>query len=207
MIGSQAKRQTFAFSGLIKCERCGHSHTFYTKQNKLSMKPCWYINPLGEKCRNGGISVSIIEDMVLSEIRKYKDGFLTDIEEEDNGIQAVQIQISEKETLLSKQKKALALVNDVYEMGDYSREEWLVRKKKRELEIKKITGEIYELHKRNNSNKQLSNAERLKALSNFFDNITLTTNNASRNDLYRTIVESIIWYRDGDNIKVKINFK
>ena len=35
----------------------------------------------------------------------------------------------------------------------------------------------------------------------------LTTNNASRNDLYRTILESIIWYRNGDNIKVKINFK
>ena len=86
------------------------------------------------------------------------------------------------------------LVNDAYEMGDYSREEWLVRKKKRELEISKITDEIYELHKRENSNQQLSNAERLKARTNFFDNITVTTDNASRNDLYRTILESIMRY-------------
>jgi len=207
LIGTKARHQTFVFSGLIKCKRCGHSHTFYIKRDKLFMKPCWYINPLGEKCRNEGILVSVIEDMVLAEIAKHKAGFLTDIKEEGNGIQAVQIQISEKETLLSKQRKALALVNDAYEMGDYSREEWLERKRKRELEISKTTDEIYELHKHTNSSKQLSNAERLKALSNFFDSITVTTDNASRNDLYRTILESIIWYRNGDNIQIKINFK
>lgn len=48
------------------------------------------------------------------------------------------------EALLSKQKKALELINDAYEMGDYSREEWLERKRKRELEINKITDDIYE---------------------------------------------------------------
>jgi hypothetical protein len=80
------------------------------------MKPCWYIDPLGEKCHIEGILVSVIEEMVLAETAKHKDGFLTNIEEEDNGIQALQISISEREALLTKQKKALALVNDAYEM-------------------------------------------------------------------------------------------
>jgi formiminotetrahydrofolate cyclodeaminase len=69
---------------------------------------------------------------------------LANIEEEDNSIQALQISKSEMEALLSKQKKALELINDAYEMGDYSREEWLERKRKRELEINKITDDIYE---------------------------------------------------------------
>lgn len=116
LIGTKARHQTFVFSGLIKCERCGHSHTFYKKRDKVYMKPCWYIDPLGEKCHNEGILVSVIEEMVLAETAKHKDGFLTNIEEEDNGIQALQISISEKEALLTKQKKALALVNDAYEM-------------------------------------------------------------------------------------------
>ncbi len=171
------------------------------------MKPCWYIDPLGEKCRNEGILVSVIEDMVLAEIAKYKDSFLTDMEQEDNSNKMLQILLEEKETLLSKQKKALALINDAYEMGDYSREEWLERKKKRELEINNLTNEIYELRKNTSNNQQMSNAERLEALSNFFDNITTATDNASRNDLYRTILESIIWYKSGDNIRIKINFK
>ncbi len=207
LIEKRARHKAFAFSGLIKCERCGHSHTFYTKRDKCYMKPCWYINPLGDKCRNEGIFVSVIEDMMLAEIAKYKDSFLTDIEQEDNSANMLQILIEEKETLLSKQKKALSLINDAYEMGDYSREEWLERKKKREHEINSTTNEIYELRKNINNNQPLSNSERLEALSNFFDNITTTTYNASRNDLYRTILNSIIWYKNGENIRIKINFK
>ncbi|WP_313558997.1 recombinase family protein [Ruminiclostridium cellobioparum] len=207
LIGKKARHQTYVFSGLIKCERCGHSHTFYIKRDKCYMKPCWYINPLGEKCRNEGILVSVIEDMILTEIAKYKDGFLMDTEQEDNSFGMLQILIEEKEKLLSKQKKALSLINDAYEMGDYSREEWLERKKKREFEINDTANEIYELHKSTNSNQQLSKAEKMKALSNFFDHITATTDNASRNELYRTILESIIWYKNGDDIKIKINFK
>ena len=119
----------------------------------------------------------------------------------------LQVLLEEKETLLSKQKRALALINGAYEMGDYSREEWLERKKKRELEINNLTNEIYEFRKNTSNNQQLSNTERLEALSNFFDNITKETDNASRNDLYRTILESIIWYKQGENIRIKINFK
>lgn len=54
---------------------------------------------------------------------------------------------------------------------------------------------------------QISNAERAKALSDFFDNITGVTDSKGMNDLYRTILESIIWYKDGDTIRVEINFK
>ncbi|KUO68507.1 MAG: hypothetical protein APF77_18495 [Clostridia bacterium BRH_c25] len=207
LIEKKARHKTFGFSGLIKCERCGHSHTFYIKRDKYYMKPCWYIDPLGEKCRNEGIIVSVIEDMVLAEIAKYKDSFLTDIEQEDNSNEMLQILLEEKETLLSKQKKALTLINDAYEMGDYSREEWLERKKKRELEINNLINEINELRKNTNNNQRLSNAERLEALSNFFNNITTATDNSSRNDLYRTTLESIIWYKQGENIRIKINFK
>jgi site-specific DNA recombinase len=36
----------------------------------------------------------------------------------------------EKEALLTKYQKALEIVNDAYELGDYNREEWLKRKEK-----------------------------------------------------------------------------
>ena len=205
--GTKARHQTFALSALIKCEKCGHSHTFYKKQDKLYMKPCWYINPLGEKCRNEGITVSVIENLILTEIVKYKSGFIADFDNDDRNTQRLYIWISDKEALLAKQKKALILINDAYEMGDYTREEWLERKKKREFEINQTTNEIYELNKCAQADKQISNAERLKTLSDFFDNIKTVEDNAAMNDLYRTILESIIWYKEGKTIRIAINFK
>ena len=62
------------------------------------MKPCWYVDPMGVKCHNEGIKVSIVEDMIL------------DI-------------ISEHKASLQKQKHALEVVNDAYELGDYTRDE------------------------------------------------------------------------------------
>jgi len=204
---TRAQQQLHAFSGLIKCERCGHSHTFYVKREKPMMKPCWYISPLGEKCRNEGVLVSIIEKLVLDEISKFKDSFLTDIPQEDDSLLKLQTLISEKETTLSKQKKALSLVNDAYEMGDYSREEWQERKKKRELEIQKTVDEIYEVQKRISKNTHVAASDRLKDLENFYNKIDIATDDATRNDLYRSIIDSIIWYRNGEDIRVKINFK
>ena len=171
------------------------------------MKPCWYINPLGKKCGNEGIVLNVINDLILTEIAKYKDNFITDFEYDDNNIKHLYTLISEKETLLAKQKRALKLVNDAYGMGDYDREEWLERKKKRELELSQTTNEIYELNKCMRSDKKISNAGRLKTLSDFFDNINTVEDNAAMNDLYRTKLESIIWYKEGKTIRIAINFK
>lgn len=66
-------------------------------------------------------------------------------------------------------------------MGDYSRDEWIERKRKRETEIYNLKKEIYELEKQEQ-------------------------NNAELNSLYKTIIESIIWLREGEDINIKINF-
>jgi hypothetical protein len=50
------------------------------------------------------------------------------------------------------------------------------------------------------------NADRQAMLAAFYDNITHTINQAARNDLYRTIIERIIWRKAGDDTKVSIKF-
>lgn len=54
---------------------------------------------------------------------------------------------------------------------------------------------------------KITNADRQKMLAAFFDNITETTDNSTRNDLYRTIIESIVRHKNGDDIKVIVNLK
>jgi len=207
LIGTKARHQTYAFSGLVKCENCGHSHTFYVKRDELFMKPCWYTYPTGEKCRNDGIRVSVIEDMVLTEIKKYKDAFIADMPEtEDDTLSGIQTLITENEANLQKQIRALEIVNDAYEYGDYSRDEWLKRKRKWEEEIFNTKNTLYDLHKQAKSTVQITNADRQAMLTAFYENITHTTDQAARNDLYRTIIERIIWRKAGDDIKVSIKF-
>jgi site-specific DNA recombinase len=206
-IPKRCRKKAHIFSGLIKCGVCGHILTFYS-QEKEYIKPCWYVDALGNKCRNKGLLVETLEQAVLSEIRKYKDKFMSNIETEDNTyLENLTCLKAEKEVLLNKYQKALEIVNEAYELGDYSRNDWLMRKEKWQKHIEQTTAEIYDLKKQILAIQQISNEERLKNLSVFFDNITTTTNNSQRNDLYRMIINCIVYKRDGDDIKIKIEFK
>jgi site-specific DNA recombinase len=172
------------------------------------MKPCWYIDSVGAKCRNEGIKVSVIEDLVIAEITKYKYTFVSDMPDtEDDELEKINSQIDDCESILRKQVQALEVVNDAYEYGDYTRTDWLKRKKKWEDEIHKTKNSLYELHKQAKSTVRITNADRQKMLSDFFDNITQLTDQATRNTLYQTVLKSIIWRRCGDDIKVSIKFK
>lgn len=53
----------------------------------------------------------------------------------------------------------------------------------------------------------MTNEERQKNLTVFLDNITTATGNTVRNDLYKTIINGIIYLRERDTIQVKINFR
>jgi len=112
------------------------------------LKPCWFKDHLGNPCKNGGITFDIFNKLVQSKIREYLVDF--DLKDADLGRAGIDKQnrlIAEKEEMLRKDKNALSLINDAYENGDYKREEWLERKKKREDGINKTAKEIYELKK------------------------------------------------------------
>lgn len=54
---------------------------------------------------------------------------------------------------------------------------------------------------------QQTSEERLNALLKVLSNITTIADNCERNQLYKTIVDSIIYLREGDTIKVNIIYK
>lgn len=92
------------------------------------------------------------------------------------------------------------------EMGGYRRDEWLERKKKCEAKIYNLNKKIYELKKKGTEKQEITDDERLERLEAFFDIFSTCTNNSERNTLYKTIIESIIWLREGENIEIEINF-
>lgn len=204
----RSRQQAHIFSGLIKCALCGHGITFMGKEENARIKPCWYINAFGNKCKNNGALVSVLEKIVLDEIARYKESFLTEPDKnQETTFSVFQKKLKENKELLDKKKKALNILNDAYEMGEYTKEQWLERKRKREKEITDLTDESYNLQKLLDADPKIINDKRKENLAAFFDNITTTLSNSDRNELYTTIIDSIIWYRNGDDISVKINFK
>jgi len=78
------------------------------------------------------------------------------------------------------------------------------QKHKRALEL---VNDAYELKRQYRSTDIITKEERQKNLVAFLDSITTVTENAQRNDLYRTIIDSIIYLRERDTIQMKIDFK
>jgi hypothetical protein len=209
LIPHKSRKLIHVFTGLIKCAICGRAQTFQKRSDGiLLMKPCWYIDKHGNKCKNSGIKLSVIEEMVLKEIGLYREQILsaTTIPEDVSTENLLKEEILESEMMLNKIKRALGRLNDAYEMGDYSRDEWLERKKRREAEIYNLNKKIYELQKKDIEKQEITADDRLERLEAFFDFFPTCTSNSERNTLYKTIIESIIWLREGENIEMKINF-
>ena len=206
-VPTRSRKHAHALTALIKCGVCGHTLSFYS-QGKEYVKPCWYTDSFGKKCDNNGILAEVIEKIVLEEISKYKNELIKKIEVEGNVyLEQLYSFISEKENTLAKYRKALEIVNDAYELGDYPRDEWIRRKGKWIKAIEQTQTEIYDLKKKIRAQQETSNEERTSKLTSFLENIILTTDVSERNDLYRTIINWIVYTRAGDDINISINFK
>lgn len=207
-IPERCRHQSYTFSGLVKCALCGHGLSFMTKDDIPMIRPCWYKDPFGNKCPNSGAPVSTLEKIVLDKITRYKDSFIKEPNtKQENAFDVFQKKWEENQALLEKKKKALEVLNDAYEMGEYSKTQWLERKRKREKEISSILNEITQIKRALDMDPKVVNRERKENLSASFENITEAVSGPDRNDLYKTIVDSIIWHRNGDDISVKIVFK
>ncbi len=115
--------------------------------------------------------MSVIEEMVLKEIGLYREKILsaTTIPEDVSSANLLKEEILESEMMLNKIKRALGRLNDAYEMGDYNRDEWLERKKRREAEIYNLNKRIYKLKKKDTEKQETTDDERLEILEAFVD--------------------------------------
>jgi DNA invertase Pin-like site-specific DNA recombinase len=208
---SRAKAGIYEFSGIIKCGLCGYSMTYLKKKetSRVYMKPCWYVDAYGNKCPNRSGDVEKISKKVLEEINKERDRLVAAIPNEsiqDNS--KLELLIKQKNKQANKFKVALEKVNDSYELGDYTREQWLERKSKWENEIGKTNKEIKELENElvNNDIKNLE--EKIFTYNQVLDNLNKEDiTPEEKNKLYKSIIEKISWTRlDNKKVKMPIDF-
>lgn len=208
LVPNKAKKQIHAFTGLVRCAKCGHIMTFQIRRdNVVELKGCHYTDPFGNKCKNTGIKLEVLQDNVFKKILDFKQEILNaePIEEQPEN-HTLLAQIAEREAMAGKVSKAIERLNDAYEMGDYSREQWLDRKRKREAELHCINKEIYELKKSQQDQNEITNDVRIENIETFFDFLPNCIDNDKLNAIYKTIIKSIFWLRKDNNIEINIDF-
>lgn len=197
-----------SLTGLIKCGKCGYTHTFYYIKDELNIKPCWHKNKYGEKCGNVGILAKPVEDAIIQSIQKYKEKCLKAVDFEDSSSKnSLLKKISDNELAVKKFEKSIDKINDAYELGDYTRDEWISRKEKWNRQIQEVRAEIAELKAQLDASQTMSREERLSNLSNVLDNIYSVTDVSVRNELYKSIINSVEYLNNGEKVSIQINFK
>ena len=201
---SRAKQGVFDFSGIIKCSLCGYSITYLKKKDtgKIYMKPCWYIDAFGNKCINRAGSIDEISKKVKEAIINKRDKLINEITDDSNKDNTkIELMIKQKDKQLNKFKSALNKVNEAYELGDYTREQWLERKSKWESDIEKVNIEIDELQNELLNNDEFITREEYiyiidKVLENL-DKDDITPE--QKNQYYKSIIEKITWLKIDNN--------
>jgi DNA invertase Pin-like site-specific DNA recombinase len=206
---SRTKQSVFAFSGLIKCGRCGHTHSFLTKPNgNVLMKPCWFKDPYGNKCINKGIMEKTLEELVINKVKQYLSIYsLQNNFDNTEDIKIIQDNILSKTNELDKYLKALDKVNEMYEIGDYNKEEWRLRKEKWNKKIKLIRKEINDLNIQLKATSNYNYEEDINNLKKFVNDISLADTPQKRNQLYKSIVNKIIWICNETETILEIVYK
>lgn len=139
---TRVRRGNRPLSGLIICSKCGHTmQVVYREDRKTpdSLKPCWYKDPLGNKCNNGGGILIPVYEAVETELKAYEEKIKHEIAtNEGDTIEALEREIQNQLKEIKLKERALDRIHEGYEEGAYNIEEFKRRKEKVNFEIIKL---------------------------------------------------------------------
>lgn len=200
------------FSGLIKCGICGHTMGLWLRENRnneIYLKHCWYTDMLGNKCINQGAKVDTIKEYVDKQIATRKQ-ILKNIYETSD-INEDKISIDKKITNLKldieNKNKVYSRLQDAFENGVYTLQEFKERKDKITNIVKELNGQIEILQiqlKQFNEDSIKSKIQKIELLEKI--QLNENTDNQQLNTSYKSVIDSIIWTRNGDDISIDINY-
>lgn len=153
----KSKARTFELTQLVKCAKCGNTHSFYydNRNGKKIMKTCVNIDFLtGEKCGNGGLVAYKIENYVKKEfynklnyiLKIHKNNKVT-----NNSEDTIKKQIKELNKQKQELNKQVDKLLDLHLTGTLSQERYITKSKQIELNIKDLESKINDLQSNINS--------------------------------------------------------
>lgn len=200
-------------TGLIKCGLCGHTMSITIiegRKNSESLKACWFADSVGNKCMNRGMTTNIIYDYINSEILKYKQELKDKIKNADVNLDKINIdgKIYQLEQDLSNKEKSLCRILDAFENGVYSLKQFKERKEKIESVIEEIKNQTQLLKIEQRQFNIDTIKDKYKLIERFENEIQGDKiSDKEKNQLYKSIIDSITWTRIENNITIEVKFK
>ncbi|MCB2354520.1 zinc ribbon domain-containing protein [Clostridium estertheticum] len=153
------------FTGILKCACCGHTMQVQKKRDGKSLiKACSYVvNDKGDKCINRGGYLGPVKDEIKKAVLKYREEVLNFLKNDNctDDVDKITHQIQVKYKELIKYEDALMRVKDSFDLGDYTREEFLTRKEKWKEKIDTVEEQISIFEKELKQQKSISDDEKI----------------------------------------------
>jgi DNA invertase Pin-like site-specific DNA recombinase len=202
-------------SGMVKCGICGHTMGVYSRgdrDNQHTLKPCWYTDKFGNKCGNSGTVLdgkNSVYEKIKERIYIHLDEMIEQSKNSDINENKLLIeqQISYINNDIESKNKSLERILDAFENGLYTIEQFKERKSKIDAAIVKLIEDknILEI-KINQFNSKLID-EKIKKLQNFKTHINdQDISDIDKNNLYKSIIEYIVWTKNGDEFDFHIEY-
>lgn len=209
LIPPAARASRGEFTGVLRCKCCGHTMRIQRKKDgKDLIRACMYLDSTGKRCINRGGYLRPVRDEIKKAIIQYKQEILDKLQGANNrDVELITNQLKLRHKELKKFQDAMERIQDSYDFGDYSREEFLKRKSKWDKKIVETKSQIALLEKQLKFQEQVTDEERVKVINYFLENIDMIEDLEDRNKLYKTILDSVVWKRvDKKEPEIEINF-
>jgi DNA invertase Pin-like site-specific DNA recombinase len=199
----------YPLKGLIKCGLCGYGLPLEYKRGKdLIVKKCWHKDYLGNKCPNSSGKAQYIIDAIDEQLKEYEEQIRKEIEScEDQSTDLIQLQIKTIMDKLNKKDIALKRARIAYDEGVDTLDEYRSAKERILKEVDELENQLSIENLKLQKAQSITNHEKLHYIEEFRrSRWEDELDDKELNDLYKTIISSIIWTKQGDNIDTKVNF-
>lgn len=199
----------YPLKGLIKCGLCGYGLPLEYKRGKdLIVKKCWHKDYLGNKCPNSSGKAQYIIDAIDEQLKEYEEQIRKEIEScEDQSTDLIQLQIKTIMDKLNKKDIALKRARIAYDEGVDTLDEYRSAKERILKEVDELESQLSIENLKLQKAQSVTNHEKLHYIEEFRrSRWEDELDDKELNDLYKTIISSIIWTKQGDNIDIKVNF-
>ena len=199
----------YILKGLVVCGVCGRAMIAeHRHQKQWVLKKCWYKDHLGNKCPNLGGPTQYVIDAIDDQLNKYEDQIRHEIEHcETSPTNDIQNKIEEIMSQITKKDKALQRARVLYDEGIDTIDEYRTAKNRITQEIDALEQQLDIENLKLQKASSITNHEKLHYINEYrkaMANKELT--NKEINDLYKTIIDKIVWTRKGNDIDIQVSF-
>jgi site-specific DNA recombinase len=165
-----ARKGTHILSGIMYCGKCGKSLQILKRANgKLDVKPCQSADPVGNRCKNSGISANVVYYHIDQELTRFEDKLKSEsFETKSTEASSMKMLLDDKENELTTLDRGFDRIMDLYVEGMIDKNRLNEMKEQQTELVQKKKEEIHNLKQAlghfdgRNADEKLEELEQLK---------------------------------------------